>query len=132
MIAALEMALIKEDYGDEDIVSVLMDTQNAGGEKAHKKGADWLRGDIARLRARNETKQEKTAAKSQTKNNSSPPPRDPTEPPIEAENGRRGFNLTDYGNAERFVAQHGHRLRYCYKGKTSLYWTDEYWERDES
>src|SRR5215212_6908249 len=26
----------------------------------------------------------------------------------------RGYNLTDLGNAERFVAQHGENIRYCY------------------
>src|SRR5215211_7092682 len=27
---------------------------------------------------------------------------------------RRGHNLTDLGNAERFVARHGEGVRYCY------------------
>ena len=42
------------------------------------------------------------------------------------------FNLTDLGNAERFVASHGEDLRYCYPWRKWLVWTGCRWERDES
>jgi putative DNA primase/helicase len=50
-------------------------------------------------------------------------------------NGRRdtpAFNLTDLGNAERFVAQHGENVHYCYPWGKFLVWTDARWERDEA
>lgn len=53
-------------------------------------------------------------------------------------NGRGGtpsperFNLTDLGNAERFVAQHGENVRYCYSWGKWLIWTGTLWERDEA
>jgi len=39
---------------------------------------------------------------------------------------------TDLGNAERFIAQHGDDVRYCYPWRTWLVWTGVRWERDES
>jgi putative DNA primase/helicase len=42
------------------------------------------------------------------------------------------FNLTDLGNAERFVAQHGQDVRYCYPWRKWLVWTGARWERDDS
>jgi putative DNA primase/helicase len=42
------------------------------------------------------------------------------------------FNLTDLGNAERFVAQHGENVRYCYSWRTWLVWTGTRWERDDA
>jgi putative DNA primase/helicase len=42
------------------------------------------------------------------------------------------FNLTDLGNAERFVAQHGENVRYCYQWGKWLVWTGARWERDEA
>jgi len=42
------------------------------------------------------------------------------------------FNLTDLGNAERFVAQHGHNVRYCYPWAKWLVWTGSRWERDDA
>ena len=42
------------------------------------------------------------------------------------------FNLTDLGNAERFVAHHGENVRYCYPWRKWLVWTGLRWERDES
>ena len=43
-----------------------------------------------------------------------------------------GFNLTDLGNAERFVEHHGEDLRYCYPWGRWLVWTGARWERDEA
>jgi putative DNA primase/helicase len=53
-------------------------------------------------------------------------------------NGRRigdnpeCFNLTDLGNAERFVAQHGRNVRYCYPWAKWLTWTGSKWARDDA
>jgi putative DNA primase/helicase len=44
----------------------------------------------------------------------------------------QGFNLTDLGNAERFVAHHGTDVRYCYQWRKWLVWTGARWERDEA
>jgi putative DNA primase/helicase len=41
-----------------------------------------------------------------------------------------GFNLTDLGNSERFIAHHGEDVRYCYPWSTWLVWTGARWERD--
>jgi len=41
------------------------------------------------------------------------------------------FNLTEMGNAERFVADHGGNVRYCYAWSRWLVWTGVRWERDE-
>src|SRR5919112_6528750 len=43
-----------------------------------------------------------------------------------------GFNLTDLGNAERFIAQHGANVRYCYAWSRWLAWSGLRWGRDES
>jgi len=45
---------------------------------------------------------------------------------------RAGFNLTDLGNAERFIAQHGENVRYCYLWRRWLVWTGAWWERDDA
>ena len=42
------------------------------------------------------------------------------------------FNLTDMGNAERFVARHGENVRYCYPWAKWLVWTGARWERDDA
>src|SRR5918997_4352463 len=42
------------------------------------------------------------------------------------------FNLTDLGNAERFVYRHGGDVRFCYPWGKWLFWTGKRWERDES
>ncbi len=42
-----------------------------------------------------------------------------------------GFNLTDMGNAERFIAQHRHSCRYCPTLKSWMVWTGKFWARDE-
>jgi putative DNA primase/helicase len=39
--------------------------------------------------------------------------------------------LTDYGNAERFVAMHGKNVRYCPAKKKWYYWCGTHWELDE-
>ena len=46
--------------------------------------------------------------------------------------GPRSFNLTDLGNAERFVAQHSEKARYCYPWRKWLVWTGARWERDDA
>ena len=45
---------------------------------------------------------------------------------------RRGYNLTDLGNAERFVAHHGEDVRYCYPWRKWLVRTGARWERDDA
>src|SRR5262249_27324263 len=40
--------------------------------------------------------------------------------------------LTDTSNAAAFVADHGHKLRYCYTWKAWLVWTGTHWQRDTS
>ena len=45
---------------------------------------------------------------------------------------REGFNLTDLGNAERFVARHGGAVRYCYPWRKWLFWSGTRWERDDA
>jgi putative DNA primase/helicase len=45
---------------------------------------------------------------------------------------RESFNNTDLGNAERFVAQHGENVRYCYPWQKWLVWTGARWERDDA
>ncbi len=42
------------------------------------------------------------------------------------------FNLTDLGNAERFVAQFGQDVRYCYPWAKWLTWTGSKWARDDA
>jgi len=40
------------------------------------------------------------------------------------------FHLTDLGNSERLVAQHGNRLRYCYAWNRWLVYDQGYWRDD--
>jgi hypothetical protein len=52
-------------------------------------------------------------------------------------NGRGGakpadYNLTDLGNAERFVRDHGENVRYCYPWAKWLVWTGSRWRRDDA
>jgi len=42
----------------------------------------------------------------------------------------RGFALTDLGNAERFVAQHGPRVRYCAQQRSWYVWDGRRWKHD--
>jgi putative DNA primase/helicase len=44
----------------------------------------------------------------------------------------RGYNLTDLGNSERFVSQHGENVRYCYLWGKWLVWTGVRWKRDDA
>jgi putative DNA primase/helicase len=44
----------------------------------------------------------------------------------------RGYNLTDLGNAERFIAQHGEDVRYCFPWAKWLVWTGTRWGRDDA
>ncbi|MDZ4698560.1 MAG: phage/plasmid primase, P4 family [Rhodothermales bacterium] len=46
------------------------------------------------------------------------------------ERGR--LNLTDLGNAERLVKDHGERIRYCAHWKQWLIWDDKRWAKDDS
>lgn len=41
------------------------------------------------------------------------------------------FNLTDYGNAERFVARHRGNVRYCYAWRSWLVWDGRRWKIDD-
>jgi putative DNA primase/helicase len=43
-----------------------------------------------------------------------------------------GNTLTDLGNSERFVRDHGETVRYCYPWRTWLVYTGTNWERDEA
>lgn len=42
------------------------------------------------------------------------------------------FHLTDYGNAQRLVAAHGHDLRYCHPWKKWLVWDGQRWREDDT
>jgi putative DNA primase/helicase len=42
-----------------------------------------------------------------------------------------GINLTDLGNARRFVAAHGNALRYCFPWAKWLYWDGQRWIIDD-
>jgi P4 family phage/plasmid primase-like protien len=42
------------------------------------------------------------------------------------------FNLTDLGNAERFIALHGQTVRYCHPWGRFLFWDGRRWEVDET
>jgi putative DNA primase/helicase len=44
----------------------------------------------------------------------------------------RGTRLSDTGNAERFVMQHGADLRYCYRWNAWICFTGTHWRKDES
>jgi putative DNA primase/helicase len=44
----------------------------------------------------------------------------------------RGYNLTDLGNSERFIAHHGDNVRYCYPWAKWLVFTGTRWERDDA
>jgi len=44
----------------------------------------------------------------------------------------RAYNLTDLGNSERFVSDHGEDVRYCYPWATWLVWTGARWEKDDA
>ena len=43
-----------------------------------------------------------------------------------------GYNLTDWGNAQRLSALHGHDLRYCYQLKKWLVWDGSRWVIDNT
>src|SRR5690348_10626389 len=42
------------------------------------------------------------------------------------------FNLTQLGNAERFVHEHGSTIRYCQPWRQWLVWDGQRWCRDDS
>jgi len=46
--------------------------------------------------------------------------------------GQRGYNLTDYGNAQRLVQRHGRDLRYCHPWKKWLVWNGQRWNPDDT
>lgn len=41
------------------------------------------------------------------------------------------FTLSDMGNSERFMKQHGHGVRYCTTWNSWYLWNGKYWEMDE-
>jgi putative DNA primase/helicase len=45
---------------------------------------------------------------------------------------RRRFRLTDLGNAERLIAQHGTDLRYCHPWRCWLVWDGTRWRADDT
>jgi putative DNA primase/helicase len=47
-------------------------------------------------------------------------------------NSQPHYQATDYGNAERFVALHGHNVRYCHPWKKWLIWDGKRWSLDET
>jgi putative DNA primase/helicase len=49
-----------------------------------------------------------------------------------SENPRRSRPLTDLGNAERYIKQHGSKLRYCDPWKKWLVWDGRRWAIDET
>lgn len=53
-----------------------------------------------------------------------------TGPPPEPPNSK-DYPLTEFGNAERFVAQHGDELRYCFDWKCWLVWNGQRWVKDK-
>ena len=42
----------------------------------------------------------------------------------------RRFNLTDLGNAQRFAAQHGQNVRFCYQNGKFFVWDGTRWQAD--
>jgi putative DNA primase/helicase len=52
------------------------------------------------------------------------------EPEGSGKGKRRRFRLTDLGNAERLIHQHGEDLRYCHAWKSWLVWDGRKWARD--
>ena len=42
------------------------------------------------------------------------------------------YKLTDLGNSERLIAQHGSNLRYCHPEKRWYVWNARYWEHDKT
>jgi putative DNA primase/helicase len=44
---------------------------------------------------------------------------------------RKAFKLTQVGNAERLVAQHGEKVRYCHEWKKWLSWDGRRWSRND-
>lgn len=58
-------------------------------------------------------------------------PSPPSEPPPSApRTNSSSFPLTDTGNGERFLAQHGTDVRFC-KSLGWLFWNSSFWEQDE-
>lgn len=49
-----------------------------------------------------------------------------------APTSKRRFKLTDLGNAERLVSQHGQNLRYCYPWGKWLAWSGQRWKVDDT
>lgn len=45
---------------------------------------------------------------------------------------RSTFRLTEQGNAERFVKQHGENVRYCHPCKSWLVWDGKRWRQDDT
>src|SRR3712207_4709452 len=52
------------------------------------------------------------------------------EPTADTNPAPKSRRLTDYGNAERLIDQHGRDLRYCHEWKSWLVWDGKRWRRD--
>jgi putative DNA primase/helicase len=57
-----------------------------------------------------------------------PPPREVPDTPTGP--GKDGYNLTEWGNAQRLVRAHGDKLRYCHNRGLWLAWDGRRWEPD--
>ena len=44
---------------------------------------------------------------------------------------KRSFNLTDYGNAERLVSDHGDKIIYCHEQGQWYVWDGMRWKKDD-
>ena len=45
---------------------------------------------------------------------------------------QQAYSLTELGNSERFIRDHGENVRYCHLWRKWLIWTGKNWERDDS
>lgn len=52
--------------------------------------------------------------------------------PGSSEKSTQGYNLTDLGNSERFIGDHGKDVRYCHPWGKWLLWTGTRWALDEN
>ncbi|MGO9290444.1 MAG: hypothetical protein ACLQIJ_17050 [Polyangia bacterium] len=56
----------------------------------------------------------------------SPPPIEPPKPAVAVD--ENGFNLTEWGNAQRLIRTYGDRLRYCHSRNVWLVWDGRRWD----
>lgn len=110
-------ALVKADVKASDIFLIF--EQNPIGvkwRKEHKSKRQWLNRHI-----------EKAWSKISMRNGK--PQMKVTDAP---ESSPKSFPFTDFGNAERFAAQHGADVRFCHTWGKWLVWNGKYWEIDET